>query len=187
MVIRESSFDDCVKLETMTFSKHNDHKLEVIGNRAFKKCHLSGAIQLPATVVCIGDKAFMGCAFTDIELPAGLHWLGHSAFSDCLHLRRISIPKTLNKIQSASFEGCSALTEVHFQEGLEEIGRFAFAECPVRAIALPTSLLQIDVNAFSAAGIFLAWNYRCISTCGLPPTNPPPRHGQYASPNAAIW
>ena len=64
-------------------------------------------------------------------------------------LVEIYIPSSVKTIGAFCFEYDKNLAEVHFDEGLEVIGTYAFAECPkLASIALPNSLQVIYEHAF---------------------------------------
>jgi len=76
--------------------------------------------------------------------------IGQYAFSDCLKLRTINIPKKVSHIKRRTFLCCTALESVTFPEGLREIGEEAFGECVnLKAVKFPSSLRRLGPRCFS--------------------------------------
>ena len=107
-------------------------------------------IQLPQTVVTIGDKAFQYCArLRDITLPNGVREIGKEAFFSCTKLKAIRFSEGLQSVGDEAFVACEGLTELALPDGLVSIGRRAFAFCSsLRHISIPRSVKQIADNAF---------------------------------------
>lgn len=64
-------------------------------------------------------------------------------------IRTLTIPASVKRIETSAFEGCEYLQEIHFSEGLEEIGGCAFQDCTsLRSIELPQSVKSIRGCAF---------------------------------------
>lgn len=159
VVISQAAFQNCVNLRNVRLLNEGgkkSSKLEVIGNQAFSGCLRLGSIAdllLPATIVTIGEEAFMGASsLTTLELPEGLMWLGKAAFSKCSNLRWVSIPSTVTRIEQDSFSYCLKLGEVNLREGLQVIGQCAFKCTSLSAIAFPRSLSLIENSAFERCG-----------------------------------
>ena len=55
---------------------------------------------------------------------------GRVAFTDCLGLTKIKMPKSIKTIARWAFSGCVSLAEVHIPAGIESIDSEAFALCP---------------------------------------------------------
>lgn len=92
---RESS------IESIVFPKN----LRSIGNAAFGRCGQLRGVDLPNTVVSIGDFAFYGCSMTYANLGLSLVSIGAYAFA-YNSLESITLPSTMNSIASAAFKAC---------------------------------------------------------------------------------
>ena len=64
-------------------------------------------------------------------------------------LRSIVIPLTVKTIGRKAFYNCLGLEEVTLCEGLEQIGKKAFAKTSIRCINLPSTIKIIDTEAFA--------------------------------------
>lgn len=72
-----------------------------------------------------------------------------SGFAYQKEIRTLTIPASVKRIEMSAFEGCEYLQEIHFSEGLEEIGAYAFQDCTsLRSIELPQSVKSIRGCAF---------------------------------------
>ena len=100
-----------------------------IGSYAF----MGGAfttMQLTDDVTQIGDCAFQDCTgLTELDLPEGLEEIGGYAFSGCTGLTSLSLPDNLVTLGSNSFNGCTGLESVSVPGGIAELGHHAFADC----------------------------------------------------------
>ena len=125
-------------------------------------------IDIPASVQTIGEAAFQECTkLATVKFEAGslLETLeGYSgslyygAFYGCTSLTSIEIPASVQTIGAATFQGCSRLADVKFEEGskLSAIEGYccgygcygAFLGCPLITIDIPASVQTIGEAAF---------------------------------------
>ena len=83
----------------------------------------------------------------------GLEWLGKCQddyFGVFSHsgLESVEIPKSVKIIGKDVFQGCKDLKSIKFEEGLQKIGRYAFSDCAVECLELPSSLEEVQERAF---------------------------------------
>lgn len=139
------AFDGCSKLHTVNLNQKVDETAcTTIEEYAFRNCLALVTIILPNSIQSIGQYAFYNCeALTLLVnpgkvaiLPTSLATLGQYAFAECSSLTRILFPENLVTIGTNSFENCTALFDVKFQNSV--IGQAMFKGC--------TSLLFIDLN-----------------------------------------
>lgn len=104
-----------------------------IGDNAFNKTRLSGALTLPEDVSSIGYQAFQSTNISSVYFPESLQTIGHYAF-----------------------QACSSLTgSLLLPNGVVSIGQRAFCECNFNGtLSLPNSLMIIESEAFLNAGSF---------------------------------
>lgn len=173
--IEIGAFEECVELNNIELPK----KLTKIGSEAFKGCVKLNNINLSENIVSIGSLAFYNCKeITAITLPNSLTSIGYSVF-DGTGITSIAIPNSLKECKSyrhdytykGPLSGARKLTEVIFEEGIEEIfsymcadnkniktvelprslksiGKFAFFGCGLESVDLPDSITSIDHFAF---------------------------------------
>lgn len=114
--------------------------LETIGSSVFASMPIE-SITLPSTIKKIGDNAFADCTslsqvsfLVNVEGKGSLSEIGKSAFSGCIALEEIVLPKkgsgfTL-EIGDYCFQDCTALKKVDMSQILvDSLGTGAFKNC----------------------------------------------------------
>ncbi len=99
-------------------------------NMAFNNCELAAEIQVPSTVISIGEYAFARTKIKSIDLPEGLKEIKASAFGGCEQLEEVIIPESVEAICDGAFAGCKSLKRVVLPNKCIKIDRRAFARCP---------------------------------------------------------
>lgn len=106
------------------------------GNTNFgfcRKCALLTYVNLPDTLISIGNYAFSGCtSLLEIILPASLTSIGGAAFGNCSSLTRVinlENTKVTSIGTSSAFYGCSSLAEIALPDTLTSIGSQSFQGC----------------------------------------------------------
>lgn len=146
-----------------TVKKDNiDYTVTAIGYSAFGSLSTPinvSSVFIPATVLSIGDSAFIYCdalttvtfaensqlksieraafwgseqvypRFKEIQIPDSVETIGNGAFYDCRDLERITLPSALQKLSNSTFYDCTALSEVTFPASLKTIEKSAFSGC----------------------------------------------------------
>ena len=127
-------------------------QMEIISGRgsksytAFSNCTSLQSVNLPETLVKIGDYAFGRCPLTSIDLPEGLKEF--SGFNETL-LANIVLPEGLQRIGTGAFERCTSLKNIDIPAGVTEIGSTAFSGSALESIVLPEGLTVINSGMFS--------------------------------------
>ena len=117
-------FQNCYGLEEVTFAA--DSKLTTIQGGTFINCNGLKTITIPKSVKLINREnangAFSGCsALESVTFEPGSHLktIEGSTFSYCSSLKTITIPQSVERIQTyinvGAFSGCSALESVIFE------------------------------------------------------------------------
>ena len=116
---------DIVVPATASSSNYADMPVVGVRSSAFSDCDELTSVELPASVISIGDYAFQYCyKLASIKMP-GVQTIGHWAFSNCTALASVDLP-----------------------EGLRSIGNFCFDKAPFTEIVLPSTLTNIGGYAF---------------------------------------
>lgn len=81
------------------------YTVTAIADGGFKNCQTLLSVELPSTLVTIGNSAFYDCGIADIILPEGLETIGAGAFASHhgVGLTRIIIPATVKSIGEQAF------------------------------------------------------------------------------------
>ena len=69
--------------------------------------------------------------------------------TNCRVIEKVVMPDTIRTIGYNAFNGDTALTQVVFSKGLEDIGQSAFTGTALTSVSLPDSVWRIQANAFS--------------------------------------
>ena len=84
-----------------------------------------------------------------VELCEGLEQIYESAFEECESLTSITIPSTVEVIESFAFRSCTELSNVRLHEGLKKIDAEAFAGClSLEQILIPSTVTKIHPATF---------------------------------------
>lgn len=81
------------------------------------------------------------------EIPEGVETVRTKAFYKCSDIRSLTLPSTLKTIEEKAFFRCS-ITEIILPDGLEAIGKDAFAYTGLKVIDIPSSVKTIGDYAF---------------------------------------
>ena len=122
-----------------------------IGDYAFYDCKSLTSIDIPNDVAEIGDYAFSNCTnLVSIGMPNSVIKIGSSTFSYCKSLTSIDIPNSVTEIESATFLGCTSLASINLPESITMIGSRAFEGCSnLTSIDIPNSVTEIENDAFA--------------------------------------
>ena len=83
-----------------------------------------------------------------IDIPDHIEFINMSAFSSCTSLTTVIFGKNVSVIYYGAFENCFNLKNVSLNEGLLEIGQYAFRGTDIDTIRIPSSVRSIDIQAF---------------------------------------
>lgn len=102
-----------------------------ISNYAFQDCINLVNLELPSTIVSIGEHAFDGCnnIESDINLPSQLESIGSYAFNGCQKISGdIVISDNIVEIPNYTFDNCLNIKNIYIGENVEEIKTRSFGE-----------------------------------------------------------
>lgn len=172
--IGDAAFQDC----SFTGELHLPNNLEYIGSSAFSEAgYFVGNLRIPDKIKAVPNSAFSHCGFTgqldlnnatelgfgsfsycdfsgDLIIPEGTIEIPEYFMSEDINksggrLNSIVLPKTLKSIGPWTFSGQSKLQKLSMSDGLVSIGEYAFYECGLTSLELPSSLQTIQKNAFA--------------------------------------
>lgn len=107
-------------------------------------------VDIPEGVTEIQQTAFAGARLTELKIPSTVTKIGRKAFH-LHHLTELVIPGNVKIIEESAFEGtykATTLKKLVLEEGVEEIGKFAFKEALLEKVKLPNSLKTLGVEPF---------------------------------------
>lgn len=140
------AFQNCINLETLVI----ENGVNSIGTYAFRNCPKLQTVEIPSTSVCVGEYAFADCtglqnvtvyrgeiennAFENCSALQSLTIrkvtaIGDYAFSNCVMLSDLELPRTLLSLGNRAFSGCASLTEVVIPDSTTSFGYYAFGNC----------------------------------------------------------
>ena len=135
-----------------------------IGEEAFMGCSALKDIgnnnALPVGIKKLEPSTFFKCSsLQSITLPEGLLEISDNehgnggVFEDCKSLTSIVIPKTVTKIGTNAFDGCSGLATVTFEKesSLASIGLYAFYQSGITGIEIPDTVTSMGTYVFSSS------------------------------------
>ena len=115
---------------------------------------LTGSLEIPASVITIGENAFASCRGLTgpLTLHEGLITIKDAAFTQCTNLSgALVIPNTVTAIPFAAFYGTKFST-LTIGDHVETIGENAFYHCAalVGDLLIPESVTAIGKSAFNS-------------------------------------
>lgn len=151
------------------------------GCASFTRCVNLKEIELPATLIYIGNKAFSYCKLSSIVIPEGVEYMGGYTFHHCKELTTVSIPSTLgnkNKIENDlyfsymtksdywqindsdngrcgfTFSDCPQLSNVTLAEGIKYLTPYMFDGCSsLSTITLPNTIERLNSSFVFCSGL----------------------------------
>lgn len=97
-----------------------------MGTHCFRECWALNNIRLSEGLKAITYRAFHNCAFTEINIPAGVTTIGIEPFWYCQKLTSINIPPNVTSIGNQAFYNCTALKSVAVYDKVTSIGTNLF-------------------------------------------------------------
>lgn len=187
--------DGVIDIPDTVISGGQPYTVTAIGYSAFGSLSTPinvSSVFIPATVLSIGDSAFIYCdalttvtfaensqlksigsgafwgseqvypRFKEIKIPDSVETIGNGAFYDCRDLERITLPSALQTLSTVTFYNCTALSEVTFPASLKTIESSAFSGCR----NLSEVELPASLKAIRSSVFHLCINLKTVSYDG---------------------
>ncbi len=121
-----------------------------IADNAFWLCEGLISVDMPNTVLYIGNEAFCECSGLEtVNLSSSLKSFGIETFWYCSNLTSIIIPNSVTIINENTFGYCSSLSSVTIPSSVTTIKDGAFLFCTsLSSIEIPNSVTTIESLAF---------------------------------------
>ena len=109
-----------------------------------------GTVQYVGQVSGIKSSAFWHTeALTAITIPETVQMIDTHAFDECFNLTTVNLPNSLAKIGAWAFEDCTSLTTVNIPTSLSELSTYMFHRCTnLTTFVIPDNITSIEACAF---------------------------------------
>ena len=101
----------------------------VIGDRVFMYCQRMTSVNIPNTVVFIGESAFFQAGITELTIPNSVTNIFSDAFNYCDGLKKVSLGSSVEVINDNAFHFCTDLISINLPASVKSIGAEAFYGC----------------------------------------------------------
>jgi hypothetical protein len=105
----------------------------------------------PVTIIRIVERAFSAeFVLKDLSFEDGVSKIGVAAFMACFHVEKAAFPASLVVLEAQALQNCNKLREITFAVGsqLQYIRSEAFSNCLLNEVAIPASIVEIDLSVF---------------------------------------
>lgn len=119
-----------------------------VADFGFIECGSLSGVKIPNSVTNIGNSAFAHSGLKNVIIPDSITSIDDHAFEDCVNLDSVKIPGKVTSLGAGAFYGCTSLTNVVLEEGLADIGPFAFGRAKLKSIEIPSTVTVIWYDAF---------------------------------------
>ncbi|MCR5797580.1 MAG: leucine-rich repeat domain-containing protein [Eubacterium sp.] len=153
--INPGAFNNCEKLRAINVAAgnnnyssqagvlYNKNKTKLIQYPLNKK---SASFTVPSSVTSIRDYAFANNAnVKNVTINSGK--IGYCSFYNMPKLSRVTVGSGVKKISAYAFSDCESLKTANLSDGINKIGKGAFANTDLRVFHIPSSLGKFDISA----------------------------------------
>ena len=146
-------------------STHKGLPVTIIGDEALRQKSPLGSIEIPDSVISIGNYAFYCCnTLTSVVIGNGVTSIGSNAFCGCPSLKEITMGKSVTSIGEYAFCECDSLKEITIPSNVTSIGNNAFFSCDSlnTVVILAKNPMPISIGLLN--GVF-SYNNRITFYC----------------------
>lgn len=138
--------------------------VEVIASQAFMQSYTGDSpletVKFPSTLKEIESLAFRQSSLTSVTLPGTLEKVGSSAFDISKKLASLTIEEGVKELGDYAFWSCEALTSVKFPASLKKVGNSCFGH---------SGLTSVDLGSVEEIGNY-AFYYTKLNEVTVPAT-----------------
>ena len=159
IAVGDYAFSGCAKLTNVPLGEG----LISIGNSAFGGCAGLTSMRIPASVESIGTFAFSGCTnIPAYEVDSDNTHYSSDEFGVLFNIDKTTlilcptpftgsyeVPASVKTIEENAFNGCTGLTAVKLNKGLETIGSYAFQYCGLTEVEVPDGVVSLGSYVFA--------------------------------------
>lgn len=144
----ESVFKNCAKLTSIELPTNSSFR--VINDNMFDGCTKLSTITIPSQIYKISDYAFSSSGLQYITIPNTVTSLGKNVFASCEKLVSVTLPSndSLTEIPESTFDNTPMLKTIDIPATYESIGQWAFSNTGIIGITLPSTITDINEEAF---------------------------------------
>ncbi len=125
VIIQTSAFYDCIGIESIILPP----TLKTIEFSAFEGCFSLREIDIPQGVTTIGNSAFRNCEnLTSITIPGSVSVISPLLFTECYSLTEVIFNEGVREIGAWVFESCPSLSILSLPNSLEKIESFTLSK-----------------------------------------------------------
>ena len=157
-LISESAMRHCTSLKSITVSDSNawyESRDDVLYDTVDGKLQRYPAAKIGNSYTVeetygIGAWAFEeAVSLQTVILSNNVYSLGEGAFRASGLTAMPELPAMITRIPDSCFQGCQNMTTALIPEQVKAVGRYAFANCPLKEIEVPSSVSEIGASAFT--------------------------------------
>ncbi|ELP91988.1 hypothetical protein EIN_386720 [Entamoeba invadens IP1] len=113
-------------------------------------------------VLVLFYKCFSECVFLkEIDIPSTIQTIENSCFSKCLYLSKVTLPDNLTSVGEMCFSGCKTLSSIKLPKNLQVLHQKTFYNCiSLREIEIPERVKLIESNCFECCSNLSAIHFK---------------------------
>ena len=144
--ICDGAFRDCTLLRNFTAPDGTRY----IGNDAFMNCRMVAGMDIPDSVKILGSRAFYNCVkLSGISIGSGITEIKDYTFAYCVMLDNVYLPSQITVIGTEAFANCRMLSYIDTNK-IQTIGDGAFMSCDkLKSMVLNDGLESLGKDAFA--------------------------------------
>ena len=140
------------------FTGKTSAKANILPDYALTGTNLT-TINLPSTLIEIGEGALSSTPLTQIIIPESVTTIGMGAFSNCDGLTTITIPSGVKTLSSHVFSNCDKLISANITN-ISVINEYTFSQCnELQNILISENLSEIKNSAFNGCSALQSFSF----------------------------